>query len=150
MKAEIKFIILLIVIVLLCLVGALNSCTPVNKTNRPEYVNYESGLYYWTSSCKFDDPEREPKAWSFSSNSDGPDKSKDRHMIISLTPLSIPTGRSIRPVTSKHYVPISDITVSKTKLKLEIGDEYILSAGFIPEDATKRNIYWRSGNSAVL
>jgi len=70
-------------------------------------------------------------------------------MIISLTPLSIPTGRSIRPVTSKHYVPISDITVSKTKLKLEIGDEYILSAGFIPEDATKRNIYWRSGNSAV-
>lgn len=116
---------------------------------KTEYVNYESGLYYWTSSCKFDDPEREPKAWSFTSNSDEPDKSKDRHMIISLTPLSIPTGRSIRPVTSKHYVPISDITVSKTKLKLEIGDEYILSAGFIPEDATKRNIYWRSGNSAV-
>ena len=116
---------------------------------KTEYVNYESGLYYWTSSCKFDDPEREPKAWSFTSNSDGPDKSKDRYMIISLTPLSIPTGRSIRPVTSKHYVPISDITVSKTKLKLEIGDEYILSAGFIPEDATKRNIYWRSGNSAV-
>ena len=116
---------------------------------KTEYVNYESGLYYWTSSCKFEDPEREPKAWSFTSNSDGPDKSKDRYMIISLTPLSIPTGRSIRPVTSKHYVPISDITVSKTKLKLEIGDEYILSAGFIPEDATKRNIYWRSGNSAV-
>lgn len=116
---------------------------------KTEYVNYESGLYYWTSSCKFDDPEREPKAWSFTSNSDGPDKSKDRYMIISLTPLSIPTGRSIRPVTSKHYVPISDITVNKTKLKLEIGDEYILSAGFIPEDATKRNIYWRSGNSAV-
>lgn len=116
---------------------------------KTEYVNYESGLYYWTSSCKFDDPEREPKAWSFTSNSDGPDKSKDRYMIISLTPLSIPTGRSMRPVTSKHYVPISDITVSKTKLKLEIGDEYILSAGFIPEDATKRNIYWRSGNSAV-
>ena len=116
---------------------------------KTEYVNYESGLYYWTSSCKFDDPEREPKAWSFTSNSDGPDKSKDRHMIISLTPLSIPTGRSIRPVTSKHYVPISDITVSKTKLKLKIGDEYILSAAFIPENATKRNIYWRSGNSAV-
>lgn len=116
---------------------------------KTEYVNYESGLYYWTSSCKFDDPEREPKAWSFFSNSDGPDKSKDRHMIISLTPLSIPTGRSIRPVTSKHYVPISDITVSKTKLKLKIGDEYILSAAFIPENATKRNIYWRSGNSAV-
>lgn len=116
---------------------------------KTEYVNYESGLYYWTSSCKFDDPEREPKAWSFTSNSDGPDKSKDRYMIISLTPLSIPTGRSIRPVTTKHYVPISDITVSKTKLKLEIGDDYILSAGFIPEDATKRNIYWRSGNSAV-
>lgn len=116
---------------------------------KTEYVNYESGLYYWTSSCKFEDPEREPKAWSFTSNSDGPDKSKDRHMIISLTPLSIPTGRSIRPVTSKHYVPISDIILNRTELKMDIGDEYILSAAFIPEDATKRNIYWRSGNSAV-
>lgn len=116
---------------------------------KTEYVNYESGLYYWTSSCKFEDPEREPKAWSFTSNSDGPDKSKDRHMIISLTPLSIPTGRSIRPVTSKHYVPISDIILNRTELKMDIGDEYILSAAFIPDDATKRNIYWRSGNSAV-
>lgn len=111
---------------------------------------YESdGLYYWTGSCKFEDPEREPKAWMFSSTSDGPDKSKNRNMIITLVPLSLQSGRSIRPVTEKHFVPISDITLNRTELKMTIGDENTLTAGFIPEDATKKNIYWRSGNSAV-
>lgn len=111
---------------------------------------YESdGLYYWTGSCKFEDPEREPKAWQFCSTSDGPDKSKNRNMIITLVPLSLQSGRSIRPVTEKHFVPISDITLNRTELKMTIGDEYTLTSGFVPEDATKKNIYWRSGNSAV-
>ena len=111
---------------------------------------YESdGLYYWTGSCKFEDPEREPKAWQFCSTSDGPDKSKNRNMIIALVPLSLQSGRSIRPVTEKHFVPISDITLNRTELKMTIGDEYTLTSGFVPEDATKKNIYWRSGNSAV-
>ena len=111
---------------------------------------YESdGLYYWTGSCKFEDPEREPKAWQFCSTSDGPDKSKNRNMIITLVPLSLQSGRSIRPVTEKHFVPISDITLNRTELKMTIGDEYTLTSEFVPEDATKKNIYWRSGNSAV-
>ena len=114
-----------------------------------KYTNESSGLYYWTSTCKFDDPEREPKAWQFCSTSDGPDKSQNRNMILTLVPLSIQSGRSIRPVTTKQYVPISDIILNRTELKMEVGDDYILSAAFIPEDATKRNIYWRSGNSAV-
>jgi len=41
MKAEIKFVILLIILVLLCIAGALSSCTPVNQTKRPELVKYE-------------------------------------------------------------------------------------------------------------
>lgn len=114
-----------------------------------KYINESSGLYYWTGSCKFEDPEREPKAWQFVSVSDGPDKSKNRSMILTLVPLSLQSGRSIRPVTTKHYVPISDIILNRTELKMDVGDDYILSAAFIPEDATKRNIYWRSGNSAV-
>lgn len=113
------------------------------------WINESSGLYYWTSTCKFDDPEREPKAWQFVSVSDGPDKSQNRNMILTLVPLSIQSGRSIRPVTTKQYVPISDIILNRTELKMEVGDDYILSAAFIPEDATKRNIYWHSGNSAV-
>jgi uncharacterized protein YjdB len=112
-------------------------------------INESSGLYYWTGSCKFDDPEREPKAWQFFSVSDGPDQSTDRHTSLSLTPLSLQSGRSIRPVTEKQFVPISDITITRTDLKMTIGDEYTLAASFIPEDATKKNIYWRSGNSAV-
>ena len=113
------------------------------------YINESDGLYYWTGSCKFEDPEREPKAWQFVSVSDGPDKSKNRSMIVTLTPLSLQSGRLVRPVTTKHYVPISDIILNRTELKMDVGDDYILSAAFIPEDATKRNIYWRSGNSAV-
>ena len=70
-------------------------------------------------------------------------------MIITLVPLSLQSGRSIRPVTEKHFVPISDITLNRTDLKMTIGDEYTLTSGFVPEDATKKNIYWRSGNSAV-
>lgn len=113
------------------------------------WLNESDGLYYWTSSCKFDDPEREPKAWQFVSVSDGPDKSKNRNMILALVPLSLQSGRSIRPVTTKQYVPISDIILNITELKMMVGDDYVLSAAFIPEDATKKNIYWRSGNSAV-
>ena len=113
------------------------------------WLSETDGLYYWTGSCKFEDPEREPKAWQFCSTSDGPDKSKNRNMIITLVPLSLQSGRSIRPVTEKRFVPISDITLDRTELKMTIGDENTLTAGFIPEDATKKNIYWRSGNSAV-
>lgn len=113
------------------------------------WLYYSEALYYWTSSCKFDDPEREPKAWQFFSVSDGPNKHTNRRMSLSLTPLSLQSGRLIRPVTTKQYVPIKDIIINTTELKLEIGDDYTLSAAFIPEDATKRNIYWQSGNSAV-
>ncbi len=113
------------------------------------WLNYNEGLYYWTSSCNFSDPEREPRAWMFFSVADGPDPNKNRRMDIALTPLSVQSGRLIRPVTTMEYIPIKDIGINKKELKLEIGDEYTLTASFIPQNATKRNIYWESGNSAV-
>ena len=113
------------------------------------WLNENDGLYYWTSSCKFSDPEREPKAWMFASVADGPDPNKNRRMELVLTPLSLQTGRLIRPVTEMEYIPISDIGINKDELELEIGDEYTLTASFIPQNATKRNLYWHSGNSAV-
>lgn len=113
------------------------------------WLYYNDGLYYWTSSCKFSDPEREPRAWMFLSVADGPDPNKNRRMDIALTPLSVQSGRLIRPVTTMEYIPIKDIGINKKELKLEIGDEYTLTASFIPQNATKRNIYWESGNSAV-
>ena len=116
---------------------------------RNESINREHGLYYWTASCKFDDPEREPKAWQFLSTSDEPDKSKNRNLIMTLVPLSIQSGRSIRPVTDKPYIPISDIGLNKKELKLEIGEDFVLTASFFPKGATPRNLYWHSGNSAV-
>lgn len=116
---------------------------------RNESINREHGLYYWTASCKFDDPEREPKAWQFLSTSDEPDKSKNRYMIMTLVPLSIQSGRSIRPVTDKPYIPISDIGLNKKELRLEIGEDFVLTASFFPKGATPRNLYWHSGNSAV-
>ena len=116
---------------------------------RSEMINRESGLYYWTGSCKFDDPEREPKAWQFLSTSDEPDKSKNRNLIMTLVPLSVQSGRSIRPVTTKPFVPIRDIGLNKRNLKLEIGEEFVLTASFFPQDATPRNLYWHSGNSAI-
>ena len=116
---------------------------------RDKWINYEDGLYYWTGSCKFDDPEREPKAWQFLSTSDDPDKSKNRSLIMTLVPLSMQSGRSIRPVTTKPFVPIRDIGLNKRNLKLEIGEEFVLKASFFPQDATPRNLYWQSGNSAI-
>ena len=113
------------------------------------WLNYDEGLYYWTASCLFNDPEREPKAWMFSSVADGPDRKKNRRMQIALTPLSIQTGRSIRPVTTKQYIPIRGVDIDKTELELRVGQESVLTASFIPSDATPRNIYWKSGNSAV-
>lgn len=113
------------------------------------WLYYNDGLYYWTSSCKFSDPEREPKAWMFASVADGPDPNKNRRMEIALTPLSLQIGRLIRPVTTMEYISIKDIGINTKELKLEIGDEYTLTASFIPQNATKRNIYWESGNSAV-
>lgn len=114
-----------------------------------ETINREDGLYYWTASCNFNDPEREPRAWQFCSTSDGPDKSRDRSMVIVPVPLSVQSGRSIRPVTTKPFVPIRDIGLNKRNLKLEIGEEFVLTASFFPQDATPGNLYWHSGNSAV-
>ena len=114
-----------------------------------EMINRESGFYYWTASCNFNDREREPRAWQFCSTADGPDKSRNRNMVIVPVPLSVQSGRSIRPVTTKPFVPIRDIGLNKRNLKLEIGEEFVLTASYFPQDATPRNLYWHSGNSAV-
>lgn len=112
-------------------------------------LNSDDGLYYWTSTCQAKGPVRSPKAWMFYSVSDGADSSISRRMEVALTPLDVQVGRLIRPVTSKPYIPIRDISINKKDLKLEIGEDFILTASFIPQDATRKNLYWHSGNPAV-
>ena len=111
--------------------------------------NYPEGLYYWTSSCNSDRPSGEPKAYMFYSVSDGDDINKNRRMGVVITPLSLQIGRSIRPVTEQRFIPIQGIALNRNDITLEIGQEYKLKASFIPSDATRKRIFWYSGNSAV-
>lgn len=111
--------------------------------------NYPEGLYYWTSSCNSDRPSGEPKAYMFYSVSDGDDINKNRRMGVVITPLSLQIGRSVRPVTEQRFIPIQGIALNRNDIELEIGQEYKLKASFIPSDATRKRIFWYSGNSAV-
>lgn len=111
--------------------------------------NYPEGLYYWTSSCNSDRPSGEPKAYMFYSVSDGDDINKNRRMGVVITPLSLQIGRSVRPVTEQRFIPIQGIALNRNDITLEIGQEYKLKASFIPSDATRKRIFWYSGNSAV-
>ena len=114
-----------------------------------QWVGFQDRLYYWTSTCNADDPTDEPCAWEFISMPDRGNDSQNRYHIISSVFLKRQIGNSIRPVTAKPFIPIQDIAIDRKKLELEIGDEYILSASFIPQDASKKTITWHSGNSAV-
>ena len=115
-----------------------------------QWVGYRDRLYYWTSTCNADDPTDEPCAWEFVSMPErGNNGSQNRYHIITSIFLKRQVGNNIRPVTEKPFIPIEDIALDKKKLELEIGDEYILTASFIPQDASKKTIRWNSGNSAV-
>ena len=106
-------------------------------------------LFYWTSTCNADDPTDEPCAWEFISMPDRGKNSQYRSNTVSSVFLRSPIGINIRPVTEQEFIPIDGIALDRKKLELTIGDEYILKASFIPQDASKKGIRWRSGNSAV-
>ncbi|MBQ0095110.1 MAG: Ig-like domain-containing protein [Bacteroidetes bacterium] len=107
---------------------------------------YDDGVYYWTSSCNSNSEMAvEPRSCFFYSmiNSSG-----QRGMGMGNTPLTRQSGRPIRPVTD-CYVPIDDIGLNKKEIGIRVGEEYKLTASFIPSNATKQSIYWSSGNSDV-
>ena len=112
------------------------------KSGDRDYLNYGSGVYLW-GSRDLESPE-EPRAWMLSALS-GPHAGKR----LDLGRLSLLVSRSIRPVTEQPYIPIQGIGLNRKRIKLEIGREYKLNASFIPSDATRKRIFWHSGNSAV-
>lgn len=112
------------------------------KSGDHDYLNYGSGVYLW-GSLDLESPE-EPRAWVLSALS-GPHAGKR----LDSTPLSLLVGHSIRPVTEQPYIPIQGIGLNRNRIELEIGREYKLNASFIPSDATRKRIFWYSGNSAV-
>ncbi len=112
------------------------------KSGDHDYLNYGSGVYLW-GSLDLESPE-EPRAWVLSALS-GPHAGKR----LDSTPLSLLVGHSIRPVTEQPYIPIQGIGLNRNRIELEIGQEYKLKASFIPSDATRKRIFWYSGNSAV-
>lgn len=112
------------------------------KSDDRDYLNYGSGVYLW-GSRDLESPE-EPRAWVLSALS-GPHAGKRLDSVL----LSLLIGHSIRPVTEQPYIPIRGIGLNRNRIELEIGREYKLNASFIPSDATRKRIFWYSGNSAV-
>ena len=52
-------------------------------------------------------------------------------------------------VTEAAAVPVTGISLSKTKLPLEIGQSEILSATITPSNSTNKNVIWTSSNEDV-
>ena len=112
------------------------------KSDDRDYLNYGSGVYLWGSRDL--ESSEEPRAWVLSALS-GPHAGKRLDSVL----LSLLVGHSIRPVTEQPYIPIQGIGLNRNRIELEIGREYKLNASFIPSDATRKRIFWYSGNSAV-
>lgn len=49
----------------------------------------------------------------------------------------------------REYVPVSGIELDKTAKTLKVGEKFTLNAIIAPENATKKSVDWRSGNSEV-
>jgi hypothetical protein len=113
------------------------------KSGDRDYLNYGSAAYFWTGSRDLEYTD-EPRIWQFSVLS-GPHAGKR----LDSSPLSLQISKSIRPVTEEPYIAIQGIDLNKKKIELEIGQEYKLNASFIPSNATRKRIFWYSGNSAV-
>ena len=112
------------------------------KSGDRDYLNYGSGVYLWGSRDL--ESSEEPRAWVLSALS-GPHAGKRLDSVL----LSLLVGHSIRPVTEQPYIPIQGIGLNRNRIELEIGREYKVNASFIPSDATRKRIFWYSGNSAV-
>ena len=112
------------------------------KSGERDYLNYGSGVYLWGSRDL--ESSEEPRAWALSVLS-GPHAGKRLDSVL----LSLLVSHSIRPVTEQPYIPIQGIGLNRNRIELEIGQEYKLKASFIPSDATRKRIFWYSGNSAV-
>jgi len=112
------------------------------KSGGHDYLNYGSAVYLWGS--RDNESPEEPRAWMFSALS-GPHGG----MRLDSAPLSLQVSHPIRPVTEVPFIPIQDFGLKNNNITLEIGQEYKLKASFIPSDATRKRIFWYSGNSAV-
>ena len=111
-------------------------------------VHSGDNLYYWTSSCNSNATLGNPGAWMFYSVYEGDSDNDNRVYRLMITPLNRQTGRSVRPV-SDQLIPVSGISLKEEEIEVEIGQEYQLTASYIPADATPKSIFWYSGNSAV-
>lgn len=112
------------------------------KSGNNDLLNYGTAVYLWGS--RNTESSEEPKAWLFSAVS-GPNS----RMGVYSTPLNLQVAHSIRPVTEVPFVPMKGIGLNKKEIEIEIGQEYQLTASFIPSNATPKHRLWYSGNSAV-
>lgn len=58
-------------------------------------------------------------------------------------------GGYVAQCTVKVVVPVTGITLDKTEMHLEKGNNDLLTAVITPEDATNKSVTWYSSNSAV-
>lgn len=56
---------------------------------------------------------------------------------------------SIEIEVLQSYVPVKDVTLDRTELNLEIGEEETLIATVLPENAESRLVSWSSGDDSV-
>ena len=50
---------------------------------------------------------------------------------------------------SKGYIAVSEVKLNKTELKLYEGEEAVLTATVLPEDATEKTITWSSSDNSI-
>lgn len=66
---------------------------------------------------------------------------------ISATATAI--GGAVGTCKIKVIRPVTGVKLNKTKKTLRVGNTYTLKATVIPEDATNKNVKWKSDNTAV-
>ena len=62
-----------------------------------------------------------------------------------LTPTPTPTPTPSIP----SEVSVQSITLSKSEITMQVGDEVSISASILPSNATDKNLTWSSTNTAV-
>jgi hypothetical protein len=61
----------------------------------------------------------------------------------------VDTYRAFEFYIEEEFIELSGIELNASELSLEVGQEFILEAQVIPEDATKNKINWFSSNTSV-
>lgn len=55
-----------------------------------------------------------------------------------------------KSVTITVYQPATDFSISETSIQMYVGDEKQLTSSIKPDDATYKNVNWKSSNSSVV